>query len=307
MKNLNLKKISGLLAIIATLVSGCAESTSTSAILGAVRKSNIIALPIADYCAGFNHDGDRERQTVINNVIFARLHSAGLGNYPQDELFRRLQQDGILQKNTGKKDIAFFESDQWGAATGTMVAGINPLDSPTALPKPASPLNPEKIFVLGRILNADYVIRGRIVEIGREDIALLQNKNKILPFYLLIKNQPAVLFAQAKMYDIAVPHQEKSATANRVELQLYLQETTSGNIVWQGKAEIPGSVTSGFSVHKPFQKSLKKMARLAGELLNDLIRQSNYSGSADNQLQVEDTGSTEALPEPYPVFPEHNK
>ncbi len=291
-------------ALAVSLFSGCGSSVSSSgpSLSGTIKPINIIALPIADYCPDFYHDGAGQRQTAINDLIFARLKQAGLSNFNRDEMLCRLLKEGIMQKNDRMGDIDFFDPSQWNGITEKMVSGITPLNSLTPATKPQQPLNMKKIFSLGRLLKADYVLRGRIVPIDRPDLTNLQKADRLLLFYLELNKQPVVLSARAGMYDPAFRPENYQAAADRIELQLFLLETASGNIVWQGKTQLPAVISSGFSAHEPFQKSLKKMKRLAGELLDNLIRQSAYSAAEPEKITPEqEMISPESLPEPYPV------
>lgn len=306
---LKLKKVFrlwGLVLFIGCVISSCDKSrlTSSSFMPGVDKQINIIVLPVADYCGGFRHDIDLQRQTALNNVIFTRLNLAGVCSYSREELIRWLLKEGILGAKSGTEDIDFFESGQWNETTETMVTSINPLLTPTSLTKPQIPLDRQRIFSLGQMFKADYVFRGRIIKSGRPGIDDQPSRNnKILVFNLNLNKQPVTLFAQAKMYDLPLAEPEKQARGNKAELQLFLQETKSGNVVWQGRTEVPAA---GFNAPEISRRSTRKLRESAGELLADLIRQtaySGYSGPGDYEdLLPEETKPGEPLPEPYPAL-----
>ena len=298
-------EISRLLAalVLCCLVWGCGRSSppATSTLLSRGEGTGIIALPVADYCPGVHRDGDRQRQEVVNEVIHARLSRAGMSAVSREELALCLVEEGVLRRNERTAHIDFYETEQWNEVTRKMVADINPADNPSALPEPPVPLDMRKIITLGHRFAANYLLRARLVDVG--GISAVNPGKRVLPFYLEIDGRPAVLFAGAETYDFALPPVGEQEAGSRVELQLFLQEADSGNIVWQGRGEVPGAVTSGFTGHSPFQKSLIKLEQLAGELLNDLLRQCAYTASADPEVTVpEETGGGKSLTEVYPVF-----
>ena len=295
----------GLVLFVGCVISGCDKSrlTSSSVVLGVDKQINIIVLPIADYCGGFRHDIDLRRQTVLNDVFFTRLSLAGVCSYSREDFIRWLLKEGVLGAKSGTGDIDFFERGQWNEITGIMVTSINPLLAPATLTKPQTPLDRQRIFSLGQIFKADYVLRGRIVKSGWPGVDDPHSRNKILAFNLNLNKQPVTLFAQAKMYDLPLFESGKQARGNKAELQLFLQETESGNIVWQGRTEVPAALAPGFNAHETSRRSMQKLRESAGELLADLIRQTAYPGPGDVEDSLpEETKPSEPLPEPYPVL-----
>jgi len=121
-------------------------------------------------------------------------------------------------------------------------------------------LTKDKIIEIGQILEADIIFRGRIIDYGYKDIGTNSPMHRgILPIAFTAVKE--FLLGRSKEYN-----QDSRKNAIRsavVQIRIYAQDTSTGDMVWTNRAEIeytPNSKSAYNDSHPKvmFDKAVKK-------------------------------------------------
>jgi hypothetical protein len=95
-------------------------------------------------------------------------------------------------------------------------------------------LTKDKIIEIGQILNADIIFRGRIIDYGFKDV---ESKSLSYRGFFAIIGQCFVdLFSSSKDYDQTDRKNAKRSAV--VQIRIYAQDTSTGDMVWTNRTEI---------------------------------------------------------------------
>jgi hypothetical protein len=215
-----------LYGFLAFLVSGCASGytvTETLHIQDTQSASNVCAtnkavvlLPFADYSSGDDVMSVHERSRSVTEALTDKFVGKGFKMPVQEDVTQYLvdtkiirvvsSQDGtsrMKQELNGEwSDLMKNEFQNWIDADESITAaqgGGN--DHPVNAPG-VHGLNKKNIAKIGRRFNADYVVRGRIIEydLGVEHSWNLKKKG-LLPFVIGGTTQATFGFAESEYYD----------------------------------------------------------------------------------------------------------
>jgi hypothetical protein len=214
-----------LFGFLALFVSGCGAGQSVTETLhipdtptaGNVCATNktLVLLPFADYSSDDNVISVYERSRSVTEALTDNLVSKGFKMPVQEDVIQYLVDDNIIRlpaqdRTTLLKkeldgewsDVMKGEFEKWIEAdkeyTAAMSGGsANPANAPGV-----HGLNKMTISKLGRTFNADYIVRGRIIEFNLQQEHSWELKKKgILPFFMGGATQAAFGFAETKDYD----------------------------------------------------------------------------------------------------------
>lgn len=152
--------------------------------------------------------GTLDESVTIENTVGTPEHE--LSNYEHSEAMRD-ELKNIIQDNNANKNprSAILQ----GATVG---------------------LSKDKIIEIGQILGADIIFRGRIIEYGYKDVGTYNLKYRSI--FSLVGQFFVNMFKSSKEYD-----QNDAKNAKRsavVQIRIYAQDTTTGEMVWTNRAEI---------------------------------------------------------------------
>jgi hypothetical protein len=214
-----------LYGFLALFVSGCGSGHSVTETLhipdtpapGNVCATNktIVLLPFADYSSGDDVVSVYERGRSVTETLTDKLVGKGFKMPVQEDvtaylvdtnIIRLAPKDGTSRLKTELNgewsDLMKGEMEKWIEADKAQVAvqsggAANPANAPGV-----HGLGKMSISRLGRRFNADYIVRGRIIEynLQKEHTWSLQKKG-ILPFILGGTTQAVFGFAESKDYD----------------------------------------------------------------------------------------------------------
>ena len=214
-----------LFGFLALFVSGCGSGHSVTETLhipdtptaGTVCATNktIVLLPFADYSSGDDVISVYARSRNVTEALTDRFVDKGFKMPIQEDVTQYLVDTNIIrlppQDRTLKlkeeldaewSDVMKGEFQKWIEAdkeyTASMSGGAaNPANAPGV-----HGLNKMSVSKMGRKFNADYVVRGRIIEynLQKEHTWALKKKG-ILPFIMGGTTQAAFGFAETEDYD----------------------------------------------------------------------------------------------------------
>ncbi|MFC1845266.1 hypothetical protein ACFLZ5_10845 [Thermodesulfobacteriota bacterium] len=214
-----------LYGFLALLVSGCASGltvTETLHVQDTPSASNVCAtdkavvlLPFADYSSGDDIMSVHGRSRSITEALTDKFAGKGfkmpvqedVTQYLVDAKIIRLASMGttsrIQQELSGEwSDLMKTELQNWIDADNTINAAKSggadhPLNAPGV-----HGLDKKNIAKLGRRFNADYVVRGRIIEYNlQEEHTWNMQKKGFLPFIIGGSTQAVFGFAESEYYD----------------------------------------------------------------------------------------------------------
>ncbi|MEK6196649.1 MAG: hypothetical protein N2B58_00520 [Desulfobacterales bacterium] len=209
-----------LYGFLALLVSGCASGHSVteetlhvpdtqSASSVCSTDKSVVLLPFADYSSGDDVMSVHERSRSVTESLTDKFTGKGFNLPVQEDVTQYLVDANIIRLASWGRtsrlqgeldgewsDVMKGEFQEWidadnaeNEATDAADAGVHGLDKRT-------------ISKLGRRFNADYIIRGRIIEynLQKEHTWNLRKKG-VLPFIMRGTTQAAFGFADSKDYD----------------------------------------------------------------------------------------------------------
>lgn len=172
----------------------------------------IVVLPFADYSDGGNIASAHRRNLMVTETLTDRLSANGFSLPVQEDVFQYLIAEnviGVMPYESGQTSSLSDElSSEWSDSMKSILRGYirqenikssqnGPLSSPGT-----HGLTPRTIAKIGRTFNADYIVRGRILEFKtREDTSWEPWKRGLLPFINQGANRMMFGFADSDSYD----------------------------------------------------------------------------------------------------------
>lgn len=171
----------------------------------------IVILPFADYSEGNSFASAQRRNMMVTESLTDRFLANGFSLPVQEDVFQYLVAEDIIQlydTNKSSSISAALADSDWSdvmkgelqryQAEQSMQKGDSPTDAPGA-----HGLTPKAIAKIGHDFNADYVVRGRILEFKtREDTSWEPWKKGLLPFVNNGTSRILFGFADSEEYDV---------------------------------------------------------------------------------------------------------
>jgi len=214
-----------LYGFLALLVSGCASGQSVTETLhttdmqtapsACTTDKTVVLLPFADYSSGDDVMSVYSKSRSVTEALTDKFAGKGFKMPVQEDVTRYLVDEKIIRMasrdNTSRleKELSgewsdemkgelqnWIDADKKIAAADAGGAG-HPVNSPGV-----HGLDKRTIAQLGRRFNADYVVRGRIIEYNlQKEHSWNLRKKGILPFIMGGTTQAAFGFADSEEYD----------------------------------------------------------------------------------------------------------
>ncbi|MCF8057071.1 MAG: hypothetical protein K9K37_10585 [Desulfocapsa sp.] len=171
----------------------------------------VVILPFADYTYADSLAGAYRRNNAIVEAVTDQLVSNGFGLTIQEDVFDYLVKENIInilpydENNT--ISLADEMNNEWSGKMKDILHGyINDQKMKSGKTVSESPgthaLDQTAVAKLGRRFNADYIVRGRILEYKtREEHTWVPWKRGLLPFTLGLSSQTLNGFARSDTYD----------------------------------------------------------------------------------------------------------
>ena len=214
-----------LYGFLALFVSGCGSGHSVTETLHipdtptagnvCTTDKTVVLLPFADYSSGDNVISVYERSLSVSEALTDRFIDKGFKMPIQEDVTQYLVETNIIrlppQERTAKlkkeldgewSDVMKGEFEKWIEADRAQNAAVsggasNPENAPGV-----HGLDKMSISKIGRRFNADYIVRGRIIEYDLQQEHTWELRKKgVLPFIMGGTTQAAFGFAESKDYD----------------------------------------------------------------------------------------------------------
>ncbi len=171
----------------------------------------VVILPFADYTYADSLAGAYRRNTAITEAITDRLVANGFGMTIQEDVFGYLVKENIVNiipyDESNTVSLADEMDNEWSGTMKEILHGyINDQKVKSGKTVSESPgthaLDQSAVAKIGRKFNADYIIRGRILEFKtREESTWSPLKKGLLPFTMGLSSQTLNGFARSDKYD----------------------------------------------------------------------------------------------------------
>jgi len=238
---------------------------------------SIVILPFADYSRG-NLESAHRRNMLVTESLTDRLIINGFSLPIQEDVFDYLVSEKVINVTTNslsselnnewsdsmKSEIKRYmsEAENESAQSDQKSFGTHGLDS-------------QEVAKIGRQFNADYILRGQIIEFKtRQGTIWDPSKKGLLPFVFGTTGRSVFGFATSGAYD--EDHDSFSAMSNpggltsgegpvdgqgTVQIRMWVQEAVTGNVVWSNRIRVqvsPESVLADNQYDTLFNTAIEK-------------------------------------------------
>jgi len=202
----------------AVLIMGCGDTVEETLYVSAPPNPNapgkgmsVVILPFADYTNADAIAGAYRRNLSVSEAITDRLVANGFNLAIQEDVFGYLVKEEIVSvipyDEHSTSSLSDELNNEWSEVMKNQLKYyIQDQKTHSGQTVSASPgthaLNQKAVAKLGRTFNADYIVRGRLLEFKtREETTWVPWKKGILPFTLGLSNQTLNGFARSDTYD----------------------------------------------------------------------------------------------------------
>jgi hypothetical protein len=232
---------------------------------------SIVILPFADYSQG-NLGSAQRRNMLITESLTDRLIINGFGLPIQEDVLNYLFKENVISVNTSslavelnndwsetmKNDIRYYMNQVENEASNENSFGTHGLDN-------------QMIAKIGRQFNADYVVRGRILEFKtRQGTSWAPSRRGLLPVVFESTGRSVFGYVSSDSYDEtdgrpnSLTHSEGPVDGQgTVQMRMWVQETATGNVVWSNRINVqvsPESVLADNQYDTLFNTAIEKGA-----------------------------------------------
>ena len=170
----------------------------------------VVILPFADYTDGGTFASAQRRNLMVTEALTDRLLANGFSLPVQEDVFQYLVAEDIIKLYEGHRSSSLSNAlnDEWSdTMKGELRRYIAMQDVGRNESQMTAPgthgLTSKAITKIGHDFNADYVVRGRILEFKtREDTSWEPWKKGILPFVNNGSSRLLFGFADSEEYDV---------------------------------------------------------------------------------------------------------
>ncbi|PID74485.1 MAG: hypothetical protein CSB32_00690 [Desulfobacterales bacterium] len=262
-----------IIGTLALALSGCGQTVVETLHNTQVPSANapgagksIVILPFADYSQG-NLESARRRNMIITEALTDKLIGYGFGLPVQEDVFDYLVGEDVIRlssyEQANTRSLANELDNDWSLSMKQEIQrykGIVESEAGEQQPSPGSHgLTTQTVAKIGRHFEADYVIRGRILEFKtRDEKNWAPWKKGLLPFINGGANRLLNGFASSEAYDErnesltgallagTIAHNFANWPFNDNDTIFGLAQNTPNAVVW---------MTSGYGVGKALHTS----------------------------------------------------
>jgi len=233
---------------------------------------SIVILPFADYSEG-NLASAQRRNMLVTESLTDRLIVNGFGLPVQEDIIDYLIQENVIKVDNTSSLALQLADDDWSetmkneirsyisqveSGAGQNAFGTHGLDAKT-------------VAKIGQQFNADYILRGRILEFKtRQGTSWAPSRRGLLPVVFESTGRSVFGYASSDAYDESYDStdaltygQGKVDTEGTVEMRMWVQEAATGNVVWSNRVRVqvsPESVLADNQYDTLFNTAIEKGA-----------------------------------------------
>ena len=239
------------IGVLAVLMTGCGQTVfeklrvTPEAPYNAIGQGKtVVILPFADYS-----DSDistaQKRNIAISEAVMDKLALNGFGMPIPEDVFQYLVNEDIIFPQTKESSLAQeLTNNEWSKEMKDILRGEISAQETTESDKG---LTTEEIQKIGEAFDAQYVMRGRIIEYKQRQHPMSAPwKSGILPVVFGVTSRSLFGFIDADSYDGESFFLQRSATGE-IELRIWVQDATTGEILWTNHTTIEASRRSVFA------------------------------------------------------------
>jgi len=240
-----------IIGLAALLMTGCGQrvveklSVTPEAPYNAVGQGKtIVILPFTDY-SDSSIANAQKRNIALNEAITDKLSLNGFSMPIPEDVYDYLVNNQIITDFSSTKSSLHTElaSREWSEKMKDIFRReIN--DNGKTAEKQG--LTTEEVIKIGRAFNADYVMRGRIIEYKIRQDTDSWNAG-LIPLIVRADNRIFFGFADADSYDGKSELVSGDASAGMVELRLWVQDANTGEVLWTNHTSVEGIRESVFA------------------------------------------------------------
>ncbi len=292
-----------LCGILALVVTGCGQTVTEAPLnlqnfSGSSLDRTIVLLPFADYSYAENVKTASMRNLAIMESLTDTLTSRGFILPVQDDVFAYLVDNRIIESVSSQdkgqwSDLSSLERElEWGWSDrmNDEIKGLinqqetrnyprlvnvnNPMEGPNLHNR----LDKKMIAQIGRDFEADYVLRGRIIEynLRRENI-WCPAKQGILPFIYRTATRPIFGIAKSDDYDLigGIGDLYGDTPQAVVHLRIWVQDTETGKVIWTNRTEVDASPKSVYADREAVTLFDAAVRKAVSSLMDDFYNNLN--------------------------------
>jgi hypothetical protein len=231
---------------------------------------SIVILPFADYSQG-NLGSAQRRNMLITESLTDRLIVNGFGLPVQEDVFDYLIKANVI--NVATSSLAVELTNDWSEIMKDQLRYyMNQVENEAGQNSGNSfgthGLDSQMIAKIGRQFNADYVIRGRILEFKtRQGTSWAPSRRGFLPVVFESTGRSVFGYVSSDTYDESnntniLTHGEGPVDGQgTVQMRMWVQETATGNVVWSNRIQVqvsPESVLADNQYDTLFNTAIEK-------------------------------------------------
>ncbi len=269
------------IGILALFLAGCgkgqvvvetlnvAEGPSASAV---GHGKSIVILPFADYSEG-NIASAQKRNMLVTEALTDRLIVNGFSLPVQEDVYDYLVSENVISVN--KSSLAVELNNDWSDAmkaeiTTYMAQAENDKVQIAGDSSSTHGLDTKTVSQIGRQFNADYIVRGRILEFKtRQGTSWAPNRRGFLPVIFESTGRAVFGYASSDSYDKGDASRTTDLTYGQgpvdgegmVQIRMWVQEAATGNVIWTNSIKVqvsPESVVADNQYDTLFDTAIDK-------------------------------------------------
>lgn len=211
------------IGILALLLAGCGRGQVVVETLNVAEGpaynapgsgKSIVILPFADYSKG-NHESAQRRNMIVTEALTDRLLVNGFSLPIQEDVVDYLIKENFIGANDSTSSLILEQNNDWSKEMQQQISTIidqtaNENNREAGNAPGIHGLSTKQVAEIGQHFNADYIVRGRILEFKGRSIT---ETNKV----------------QLRMWV------DEDAT---VEMRMWIQDTTTGDVIWSNRINV---------------------------------------------------------------------
>jgi hypothetical protein len=231
---------------------------------------SIVILPFADYSQS-NLESSQRRNMLITESLTDRLIVNGFSLPVQEDVFDYLIKENVINVTTSSLSVEL--TNDWSEIMKDKISFyMNQVENEAALNNGNSfgthGLDNQMITKIGRQFNADYIVRGRILEFKtRQGTSWAPSRKGFLPVVFESSGRSIFGYTSSDTYDAyndsnTLTHGEGPVDGQgTVQMRMWVQETATGNVVWSNRIQVqvsPESVLADNQYDTLFNTAIEK-------------------------------------------------
>jgi hypothetical protein len=217
---------------------------------------SIVILPFADYSEG-NLASAQRRNMLVTESLTDRLIVNGFSLPIQEDVLDYLVQQTVISVSKSSLAVELTDDDWSKTMKSEIRTYMNQSENDAALNSGNSSgthgLDTQTVSKIGKHFNADYIVRGRIIEFKtRQGTSWAPSRKGLLPVVFESAGRAIFGYASSDAYDKRDGYITADLTNGEgpvdgqgtVQIRMWVQEATTGNVVWSNRIRVQVSPES---------------------------------------------------------------